>query len=307
MTTTTHTQQRIGAAVILSLGIAVIASASIFIRYLQYSDIPSIMIAAIRLGISASVLSLLVAWRRPALHDISWRQAGLSILAGACLAIHFGTWIQSLEYTSVASSAALVSTNPLWVGIAGWLFLKEPLNRWRSLGIGLTLIGAIAITLRDQQASPGSNPLLGNTLALIGAISGSAYFLLGRGLRNQLALLPYIWMTYGAAAVFLSLTSAGMGNLDLPNTAFVWLLLAGLALGPQLIGHTSVNYAMRHFSAVLVTIALLGEPVGSAILAFFLFGEAFAPLQLVGFGMLIIGIAVTAIGETPEHNHAQQQ
>ena len=289
------------AAIVLCVGIVVIASSSILIRFAQDSAIPSIMIAAIRLGISASVLSILVAVQPTVFATrVTWRQAGMAIAAGVSLAVHFGTWIQSLEYTSVASSAALVATNPIWVGIAAWLILKEHLNRWRIAGIVLTICGALAITYSDQQSSPGSNPSLGNALALIGAISGSTYFLLGRALRHQLALLPYIWMTYGSAAIVLTTVSLAFGHTQVPGDLRAWLILAGLALGPQLIGHTSINFAMRHFSALLVTIALLGEPVGSALLAFVLFQETFAPLQFVGFSMLLGGIIVTALGETQE-------
>jgi len=134
-------------------------------------------------------------------------------------------------------------------------------------------------------------------LAIFGAIAGSAYFLLGRGLRSDVPLLHYIWMTYGAAALVLVGAALSFGYTTLPQGGSTWLVLAALALGPQLLGHTSINYAMRHLSALLVTIALLGEPVGSAILALMLFSEAVAPLQIVGLVCLLIGIAVTAVGE----------
>ncbi|NBU65400.1 MAG: DMT family transporter [Chloroflexia bacterium] len=301
MNTATSSSTRIGAAITLILGIMVIASASILIRYAQADNIPSLVIAAARLGISASVLSLIVAWRRQIVQSaITPRHAGLALVSGTCLAIHFATWIQSLAYTTVASSAALVATTPLWVGLAARLLLKESLNRWRIVGMALTIAGSILIAISDQQQTNASNPLLGNGLALLGAISGSAYFLVGRSLRNDIPLLSYIWMTYGCAAVVLLGASMASGNYTLPSTARTWLILAALAVGPQLLGHTSINYAMRHLSALLVTIALLGEPVGSAVLAFFLFHERIAPLQLTGLIGLLIGIGATAIGETRE-------
>jgi drug/metabolite transporter (DMT)-like permease len=298
MNTTTTSSARITAAITLTLGIIVIASASILIRYAQADNIPSLVIAAARLGISASILSLIVAWRRQIYTaSITTRHAGLAIVSGICLAIHFATWIQSLEYTTVASSAALVATTPLWVGLAARFLLKESLNRWRIAGMALTIAGSIGIAVSDQTASVGTNPLLGNLLAIVGAISGSAYFLLGRGLRSDIPLLHYIWMTYGAAALVLLVAALGFGYTTVPAAGMTWLVLIGLALGPQLLGHTSINYAMRHLSALLVTIALLGEPVGSAILAFVLFQEQVAPLQVVGLVGLLLGIAVTAVGE----------
>ena len=292
---------RLTAAITLTLGIIVIASASILIRFAQADHIPSLVIAAARLGISASILSLIVAWRRQIwTTTISSRHAGFAIISGICLAIHFATWIQSLEYTTVASSAALVATTPLWVGVIARFLLKESLNRWRIAGMALTIIGSILIALSDHQQTSASNPWLGNGLALLGAISGSAYFLVGRSLRHDVPLLQYIWMTYGSAAIVLLVASIGFGNYSLPATPTAWLILAALAIGPQLLGHTSINFAMRHLSALLVTIALLGEPVGSAILAFFLFHEQIAPFQLIGLIGLLIGIGATAFGETRE-------
>lgn len=302
----TQHSQRFVAAIALAVGIVVIASASILIRMAQSAEVPSLVIAAVRLGISASILSVFVAIKRQTFpQGVTPKQAVLAVISGVCLALHFATWIQSLEYTSVASSAALVTTNPLWVGIAAWLLFGERLNRWRLMGMFMTIVGSLAIAFSDQQTQQGSNPLLGNALAIIGAISGSAYFLVGRGLRNQLPLIHYVWMTYGSAAIVLLIAALASGYTSLSFQPEVWLVLLGLAVGPQLIGHTTINFAMRHFSALLVTIAILGEPVGSAILAFVMFDEAVAPLQLVGFVALLIGIAITAIGETQQHNEPQ--
>lgn len=282
----------------MSVGVLVIATASILIRYAQNAQVPSLSIAAIRLGVSAAVLSVIVALRYAQWPlGITMRHGWLAVLSGACLAAHFATWITSLQYTSVASSAALVATTPLWVGIVARVWFKEALNRYRIIGMALTIAGSIGIAVSDQTASVGTNPLLGNLLAIVGAISGSAYFLLGRGLRSDIPLLHYIWMTYGAAALVLLVAALGFGYTTVPAAGMTWLVLLGLALGPQLLGHTSINYAMRHLSALLVTIALLGEPVGSAILAFVLFQEQVAPLQVVGLVGLLLGIAVTAVGE----------
>ena len=286
------------AGFVLTAGVIVIATASILIRYAQNAHVPSLSIAAIRLGISATVLTILVALRTAQWPvGVTGRHAWLAVVSGACLAVHFATWISSLQYTSVASSAALVATTPLWVGLVARVWFKEVLNRYRVVGMVLTIAGSIGIAVSDQSSSVGSNPLLGNLLAIVGAVSGSAYFLLGRGLRSDVPLLHYIWMTYGAAAVVLTIAALGAGNTSLPADGTTWLVLAGLAIGPQLLGHTSINYAMRHLSALLVTIALLGEPVGSAILAFALFNEHVAPLQIAGLVCLLVGIAVTAVGE----------
>jgi len=298
MSTTTRSTTTVTAGLVLSAGILVIATASILIRYAQNAQVPSLSIAAIRLGVSALVLSVIVALRYAQWpQGVTMRHGWLAVLSGVCLAAHFASWITSLQYTSVASSAALVATTPLWVGIVARVWFKEVLNRYRVIGMVLTIAGSIGIAVSDQTTSVGTNPLLGNVLAIVGAISGSAYFLLGRGLRSDLPLLHYIWMTYGAAALVLLVAAIGFGFTTLPASGMTWLVLIGLALGPQLLGHTSINYAMRHLSALLVTIALLGEPVGSAILAFVLFQEQVAPLQVMGLVALLLGIGVTAVGE----------
>ncbi len=298
MSTTTRTTTTVTAGLVLSAGVLVIATASILIRYAQNAQVPSLSIAAIRLGVSALVLSVIVALRYAQWpQGVTMRHGWLAVLSGVCLAAHFASWITSLQYTSVASSAALVATTPLWVGIVARVWFKEALNRYRVIGMVLTIAGSIGIAVSDQTASVGTNPLLGNVLAIVGAISGSAYFLLGRGLRSDLPLLHYIWMTYGAAALVLLVAAIGFGFTTVPASGMTWLVLIGLALGPQLLGHTSINYAMRHLSALLVTIALLGEPVGSAILAFVLFQEQVAPLQVMGLVALLLGIGVTAVGE----------
>lgn len=298
MSTTTRTTTTVTAGLVLSAGVLVIATASILIRYAQNAHVPSLSIAAVRLGVSALVLSVIVALRYAQWpQGVTMRHGWLAVLSGICLAAHFASWITSLQYTSVASSAALVATTPLWVAIVARVWFKEALNRYRVIGMVLTIAGSIGIAVSDQTASVGTNPLLGNVLAIVGAISGSAYFLLGRGLRSDLPLLHYIWMTYGAAAMVLLVAAIGYGFTTLPASGMTWLVLIGLALGPQLLGHTSINYAMRHLSALLVTIALLGEPVGSAILAFVLFQEQVAPLQVIGLVALLLGIGVTAVGE----------
>ena len=298
MNTTTRTTTTVTAGLVLSAGVLVIATASILIRYAQNAQVPSLSIAAIRLGVSALVLSVIVALRYAQWpQGVTMRHGWLAVLSGVCLAAHFASWITSLQYTSVASSAALVATTPLCVGLVARVWFKEALNRYRVIGMVLTIAGSIGIAVSDQTASVGTNPLLGNVLAIVGAISGSAYFLLGRGLRSDLPLLHYIWMTYGAAALVLLVAAIGFGFTTLPASGMTWLVLIGLALGPQLLGHTSINYAMRHLSALLVTIALLAEPVGSAILAFVLFQEQVAPLQVMGLVALLLGIGVTAVGE----------
>ncbi len=281
-----------------------ISFGGILARLAQAASVPSLSIAAWRLGFAALVATPFVLWlllrRAPqaTTPPYSRRQLGLGLAAGLCLAAHFGTWITSLEFTSVASSTALVTTNPLWIGLASFVLFGERPNRLLLAGIALSLGGSFLIFLSDsQQAAMGSNSLLGNALALIGSWCFSAYLMIGRRLRAGLTLTLYIWFTYGIAALLLFAAAGGSG---LPLSGFAtagWLALAGMALGPQLIGHTSYNWSLKHVSATFVAVVTLGEPVGSALLAWLIFGETLAPLQAVGFGLLLFGIFLAAQGE----------
>jgi drug/metabolite transporter (DMT)-like permease len=212
------------------------------------------------------------------------------------LAAHFWAWITSLEHTSVASSTALVTTNPLWVALASAIFLSERPGRAAILGIMLTIAGSVLIFAADANRTPGpgSAPMLGNVLALVGAISASGYLLVGRALRARVSLTAYIWLAYSTAAILLLVAAMATGSsfVSLPSSA--WLFMVALALGPQLIGHTTFNWALRRLTATFVAIAILGEPAGSALLAYFFFGERFSALQFAGFVLLLLGIFVAA-------------
>ena len=229
------------------------------------------------------------------------------------------TWISSLAFTSVASSAALVTTNPLWVALAVFLFFGERPTRYTLIGLAAALAGSLLIAFSDggvlvydataaptwqlnwynliAPADKADTAIFGDFLALLGAITVSGYLLVGRGLRTRLSTTAYVWLAYTAAAVALLVgtLAAGIPLLGYSWAAYLWILL--LALGPQLMGHTSFNWALAHLSTTFVSLSILGEPVGSAIFAYFLFGETFAPIQLGGFVLLLVGISLGILGE----------
>jgi drug/metabolite transporter (DMT)-like permease len=285
----------------LAAGVLVVSTAALLIRLAIDAGAEPLAVAAGRLTIAAAVVvPLAMVLRGPELRGLSrrdWRAAGL---AGLYLAVHFATWIASLRYTSVASSVALVTTNPIWVGLLSWWLLSEPPSRRTAAGIALAVLGSVLIIASDLTAGapvPGREPMLGNALALAGAIAISGYFLVGRKLNWRVTLLTYVAIVYGAAAVAMNVIAiaGGQGLWTIPAAA--WLPIAAMALGPQLAGHTLINASLRHLSATFVSLAILGEPVGSAVLAWLFLGEGFAPLQLAGFATLLAGIVVAAGGE----------
>lgn len=284
---------------VLAGGVLVVASASILIRYAMQGGASALAIAALRLTIAALVLApFALRGLARELPGLPARERVVVAICGVVLGIHFATWISSLAYTSVASSAVLVTTNPVWVGLLSWMVLRERPRGAMLAGIGLALAGSALVFLADggATASAGPAPMLGNGLALAGALAASIYLLVGRGLRDRLSLLTYVWCVYAVAAVTLLLLAAGAGaTLWLSPVAMAYV--AALALGPQLLGHTAFNYALRHLAAPVVAVAILGEPIGSALLALALFGEVIAPLQLAGFGVLLAGIFLAMLGE----------
>ena len=286
---------------ILGTGVVVVSFAAILIRFAHAEGASSLTIAAVRLGLAAALLAPL-AWLRHGreILRLGKREFALCVLSGAFLALHFWTWITSLEYTSIASSTALVTTNPLWVGLASALLLRERPGGAALTGIALTIAGSFLIFAADAGPADGGSgkaPLLGNSLALIGALAASGYLLVGRALRAKISLLAYVWLAYAIAAVLLigGLIASGTSIAGLPAPA--WGFMALLAIGPQLIGHTAFNWALRRLTATFVAVSILGEPIGAALLAILLFGETFSALQLGGFVLLLGGIFVAARGE----------
>ena len=285
---------------VLGGGVAVVSFAAILIRLAQAEGASSLAIAAVRLTVAGVVLTPF-AWvraRREILR-IRPREFGLCLLSGALLAAHFWAWITSLEHTSVASSTALVTTNPLWVALVSAVVLRERPGTPGFVGIVLTLAGSMLVFVADASRAPiaGGEPVFGNALALAGAIAASGYLLVGRALRVRISLTAYLWLAYSAAAVVLAVAAIVCGVAFVSLNGSAWLLMIALGLGPQLIGHSAFNWALRRLTATFVAVAILGEPVGSALLAYFVFDEQFSALQFLGFTLLLLGIFVAARDE----------
>jgi drug/metabolite transporter (DMT)-like permease len=284
---------------VLGIGVAIVSTASILIRFAQADGASSAVIAAGRLAIAALLITPYALSRvGPELLKIKRRDLFLCAASGLLLAAHFWTWTASLEHTSVANSTALVTTNPIWVALLSALLLRESPRQAQIAGIALTLVGTLLIFLADNAHSGAATaPLLGNSLAMLGALAASGYLLIGRGLRSSLSLLAYVWLTYSFAAVALIIAALAGGETFRGVSSSAWLLIAALAIGPQLLGHTSFNWALRRLTATVVAVSILGEPIGSALLAWWLLGESFVPLQLAGFVVLLAGIFVAARAE----------
>jgi len=277
----------------LATGVLAVSTGAIFARL---ADAPALVIAAYRVGLATLILSP-VAWikARDELLDLSMRDLRLAITSGFFLALHFATWISSLDYTSVANSVVLVNTNPLWVGLFAPIITKERIRSAAVLSIIISVIGGAIIGAGDFSAN--GKALLGDALALAGSICAAIYLLLGRNLRRRLSLLAYVTVCYSSAAVFLWMMVL---SLNMQITGFdsnTWASFLAMALITQIIGHTSYNWALKWFSTSLIAVSLLGEPIGSTLLAYIIFDEGLTWAKIIGGALILSAITIAASGE----------
>lgn len=296
--------------VAIIFGILAVSTASIFIRFAQKEAI-SLVIAAWRLTIASLILVPVAAsTHRHELVSLKRKELLLALLSGFFLALHFATWITSLQYTTVASSVVLVSTIPLWVALLSPFTIKEPIKQAVIIGLVLALLGGIVVGFSDscsissgRLACPSlssflhGRAFLGDFLAVCGAIAGAAYLLIGRKLRAKMSLVSYISLVYGMAAIVLVIImlSARENPFGYSPPIYLWLIL--LAVIPQLIGHSTFNWALGYLSAAYVSITLLGEPIGSTILAYFILHEKPSLIKLFGGGLILLGIYIASKSE----------
>jgi drug/metabolite transporter (DMT)-like permease len=275
---------------ILAMGTVAVSSASVLIRL---ADAPALVVGAWRMLLATA---LLTPWAVRASRR-EWRRLDRAdmvrlVLAGVMLAVHFAAWISSLSYTTVASAVILVSTTPIWVGLASVVLMREPISRQSAVAIAIALAGTVIVSYGDLALS--GRALLGDLLALAGAWAGSAYLLLGRSVRQRLSTLAYVWPCYGIAALGLVVASMASGERLLVYSERTFLIFLLLAIGPQILGHSSFNWALAHFSALFVTIASLGEPIGATLLALVILGEVPSPAALLGGPLILGGIYVAS-------------
>lgn len=287
---------------VLVAGILAVSAASIFVRFAQQGA-DSLVIAAGRLAIATLVLApIALARHRGALRGLTRHELALALVSGALLAVHFASWIASLALTTVLQSVVLVTTTPLWVALLSPIVLHERLSRGAALGLLLAVAGGALMALGGGRAGPAdavaaAGAWRGGTLALIGALAMAGYLLVGRRLRARMALVPYVFVVYGAAAVVLAGSVAVAGRRVTGLDPGTWGWIALLALVPQLVGHTTFNWALRHLRATPVAVVLFGEPVGAAILAWLVLGETPTAPRIAGALVILAGVFLAARAE----------
>ena len=285
---------------VLALSLLGIAFAGPLVRL---SSADPVAIAVWRLALSILIVGVfLVAtgewrdWRKITPGELMLAAAG-----GVSLALHFWAWNASIHLTTIAASVTLVSLQPAVVAVISAVALREAPSRRQMLGIAIAIAGALIIAAPDFQggiAPAGNRPLLGNLLATSAAITAALYYTIGRRLRRTLGIWAYVGIVYSAAFLTLFAIALSRGVALAPQPPREMAIFVGLAIGPMLIGHTGMNWALKYLPAYVVNLTVLGEPVGATLLGALIPSIRQIPTvnTLVGGAIVLGGVLVAAAG-----------
>ncbi len=275
----------------LFIGIVCVSLASIFIKLT--GDVPSIIITVYRLVISSFLLLSYSFFKKKNVFGSDKKVLLIAALGGIFLSAHFIFWIASIQYTSIPSSVTLVATSPIFVGLFSYFILKEKQGSAIVISIALSVFGSIVLASSDGGLffkAFDKRALLGDIFALLGAVAVSGYFIVGSYLRRFMDIMSYITVVYSFSAFFSFIAALFFKEPFFGYSESSYLYMVLLAVIPQLIGHTSFNYALKYAKTSVVAISTLGEPIGASILAYVIFNEKIILMQ--GFGMAIILISI---------------
>ncbi|MFC7077383.1 DMT family transporter [Haloarcula halophila] len=277
----------------LVVAVLAVSTSAILIRW---SDAPPVVAAFYRVLFTTALVAPVALGRHAEdLSALSRRDLLAAAATGVALAVHFAAWFESLSWTSVAASVTLVQSHPLFVAVGAWLVLDERVGRKTAVGVLVSVAGMAVMSIGDLLGGGvGPAPLYGNALAALGGLMTAGYLLAGRSLRQRLPLLPYVTVVYGVAAGCLLTITVASGTPIRGYPTHEWLLFLAMAVGPGVFGHTVLNWALEHVESSLVSVSLLGEPLGSALLAFVVLTEAPGTATLVGGAVVLGGVATTA-------------
>ena len=274
------------------VGVLAVSAAAIFIRL---ADAPALAVAFWRSTLGVLVLLPFALYRRDAFPR--GRALWGGIASGVALGMHFGFWISSLDYTSVAASVVLVCTQPVFAAILAYLVFGERTSSLSFLGILVALAGTVVIS---SGGPVGSATFFGNTLAVIGAITVAAYVLIGRSLRTTgVGVLAYSIIAYSSAAATLLPAVLYSGAPLWGYSGETWFWLGAIALGPQILGHTVFNWALRYVQVSIISGMILAEPVVSALLAWLILTERPGLPILLGGVVVLVGLFLLLRGYRP--------
>ncbi|CDQ21509.1 DMT family transporter [Halobacillus karajensis] len=281
--------------IILFIGVLSISTSAIFVKLA--GNTPAAMIAFYRLAIAVTIMAPYVVWRHfDEIKQTKKKDWIIAIFSGIFLAFHFILWFESLHYTTVASSVVLVSLQPIFAFMGTYIFFKEKFTIGAILSLIITITGSVIIGWGDFQMD--SSALFGDFLALLGAVTVTGYFLLGQNLRQRQSIMTYTFIAYGMAAITLLLYNLIIGNSFSGYTGDQWLTFLGLAIIPTFFGHTLFNWTLKWLSASTISMAVLVEPIGASILAYWILDEIITWTQWLGGSIILFGLMMFILSTT---------
>ncbi len=282
--------------VTLFVGVLSVSFAAIFIRL---ADAPPLVIATYRMTIASVILIPIASIKSmKSLKKLSKHDMLLILLSSVFIALHFGLWITSLSYTSIASSVVLVTSHPAFVAVISYFLWGERLNKLTISGIVVALIGVIFINYGGFTF--GSRVILGDLLALIAGFAMGAYLIIGGQLRARIDILTYLTIIYTCSAVILLIATIISGHSLIGYSPTTYVMLILLAIVPQLLGHSCLNLAVRLMPVTIVSVAILGEPIGATLLGYFILNEVPTANEIAGGFLILVGI-FTVMRRKPEY------
>jgi drug/metabolite transporter (DMT)-like permease len=270
---------------------------------IAFAAAPALAVAFWRNGLAFAVLTPITAGpRRAELGRLRGRSGLFAVLAGLALALHFATWMPSVQLGSVATATALVATQPVWQGLIAAAQGRRPSTAgW--VGIGLAVAGTVWATGIDIGVS--AQAVLADILALVGAIAAAIYTAFGERARSRLSTTTYTWACYGTCAVVLLVVCLAAGVRLHGYDDRTWAAILALVVGAQLLGHSMFNYALKRTSATTVSVLILLEVPGAALLAWAWLGQTPRLVALPGLALLVAGVAVVVLGGGRERRRAE--
>ncbi|MCM0648327.1 DMT family transporter [Clostridium swellfunianum] len=278
--------KKINPKLIVIIGVVFVSFSSVLIKA---SSAPALIISTYRLAFTVLMIAPATMMKhREELKNIDRKSLLLCALSGMFLALHFATWITSIKYTSIASSAVLVNTHPIFIVVLAYFIFKDKVNKRALFSISLTLIGGIIISSGDSGL--GSNVFLGDMLAVAGAAFVSFYMIIGRIMRKRLSVTAYTFIVYLSCTITLLLLDIITRTPLYPYALKDFAIFLGLALFCTILGHSIFSWALEHIKPTFLSVAILGEPVFATVWAALIFSEFPTYYNLIGSTIIIIGI-----------------
>lgn len=290
--------------ILMLIGIISISFSSIFVRW---SAAPVAVIAMNRLALTTLLMLPLLGKHRKEIVSIKWRDWALMFVSGIMLGLHFLFWMGSLRFTSVANSTAILTLEPIFVLVGAWLFLKQPVRPLALSGMITAMLGAAWIGLSDAGLG-GDSAWIGDGLSCIGAFTVAVHIILGKSLRTRVSAFVYSFFVFLFAALVLGLYNAAGRQALFAYSWKEWGIFLLLAVIPTLFGHYLFNWLLKYLRPESVSMSVLGEPLGAALLAYMLLGEAVTWLQAAAAAVLLFGVWLFLLGSRePKTASASQE